>query len=174
METTSNNQDIYDKLLAEAKTLTNTHKLRDLRDSITSHIHSLENAAVQAKTPQYVAKYEGKFIVMFGRHYTMMSSSINPRVMNIMKVDSVSAGTSGTLYLSGDLVNIQLNEDIAGSLDHISQSVKITCGHEDRKIVQPEDIDKVLPYSEVQAYFKDAQNAVTNIFGIWDKKEEEK
>ena len=28
METTSNNQDIYDKLLAEAKTLTDTHKLR--------------------------------------------------------------------------------------------------------------------------------------------------
>ena len=76
--------------------------------------------------------------------------------------------------MSGDLVNIQLNEDIAGSLNHISQSVKITCGHEDRKIVQPNDIDKVLPYEEVKEYFKDAQNVVTSIFSIWDKKEEEK
>lgn len=174
METTSNNQDIYDKLLAEAKTLTNTRKLRDLRDALTSHIHAVENAAVEAKTPQYVAKYEGKFIVMFGRHYTMMSSTINPRVMNIMKVDSVSAGISGTLYLSGDLVNIQINEETAGSLDNVTQSLMIRYGHQDRKIVQPNDIDKVLPYEEVKEYFKDAQNVVTSIFSIWDKKEEEK
>ena len=133
----------------------NESELRELRQCADSRLQTVKNEHAASKREDYVAKYKGKYILIYGKHYTRISSFDNFHQMTIVLVEDVLSVSYDFMYVSGKRLEIDyscnpfdtrltdINKDKTGN-------VKITNSNEEDYRIDFNEIRSVIDSAKVE------------------------
>lgn len=146
--------------------------LRHLRDCVDSHLSTVKFRNSDARKANCIALYEGKTILMYGHHPSMMYSIDNPRDIRIIHVLQIHDELSGTFTASTRMLQIEYNsETYVGDDNFLSGggSVTIKTSVNENMYIDIKNIKKVLTEDEIKAFVDNARKQVQSATDNWDK-----
>ena len=135
-------------------TCNSENELRELRECADIRLQTVKREHAASKREDYTAKYKGKYILMYGKHYTRMSSFDNFHKTTIVLVEDILSVNYGFMMVKGKLLEIDytscpyddritdINKDNTGN-------VKITNTNEDEYRIELHEISEVIDAAKV-------------------------
>ena len=145
--------------------------LRHLRDCVDSHLSKVKFRNADARKADCIAKYEGKTILVYGHHMSMLYSIDNPRDIRIIHVLQIHEELSGTFTASTRMLQIEYNSETYISDDNFFSgggSVSINTSVNDNMYIDIKDIKKVLTKDEIKTFIDNARTLVKSATDNWD------
>lgn len=146
--------------------------LRQLRSCVDSRLTTVKFRNSDARKANCIALYEGKTLLVYGHHPSMMYSIENPRDIRIIHVLQIHDELSGTFTASTRMLQIEYNsETYIGDENFLSGggSVTIKTSVNDNMYIDIKDIKKVLTEDEIKTFVDDARKHVKSVTDNWDK-----
>lgn len=143
----------------------NENELRELRQCADSRLQTVKQEHAVSKREDFVTKYKGKYILMYGKNYTRISSFDNFHKTTIVLVEDVKSVSYDFMYVSGKRLEIDyscttydarlvdINEDNTGN-------VKITNSTEEDYRIDFHEISAIVDSAKVEEI---KQKALTNV-----------
>ena len=145
--------------------------LRQLRECVNSRLTTVKFRNSDARKANCIALYEGKTLLVYGHHPSMMYSIENPRDIRIIHVLKIHDELSGTFTASTRMLQIEYNSDTYfGDGDFLSGggSVTIKTSVNENQYIDFKDIKKVLTEDEIKTFVDDARKHVKSVTEKWD------
>lgn len=145
--------------------------LRHLRDCVDSHLSTVKFRNADARKANCITLYEGKTILMYGHHLSMMYSIDNPRDIRIVHVLQIHDELSGTFTASTRMLQIEYNsETYIGDETFLSGggAITIKTSVNENMYIDVKDIKKVLTKNEIKAFINNARTLVKSATDNWD------
>lgn len=145
--------------------------LRQLRSCVDSRLTTVKFRNSDARKANCIALYEGKTLLVYGHHPSMIYSIENPRDIRIIHVIQIHDELSGTFTASTRMLQIEYNSDTYfGDNNFLSGggSVTIKTSVNENQYIDIKDIKKVLTEDEIKAFIDDARKNVKAVTEKWD------
>jgi len=143
----------------------NENELRELRQCADSRLQTVKQEHAVSKRDDFVTKYKGKYIFMYGKNYTRISSFDNFHKTTIVLVEDVLSVSYDFMYVCGKRLEIDyscttydarladINADNTGN-------VKITNSNEENYRIDFSEISAIVDSAKVEEI---KQKALTNV-----------
>jgi hypothetical protein len=150
----------------------NENELRELRQCADSRLQTVKQEHAVSKREDFVTKYKGKYILMYGKHYTRISSFDNFHKTTIVLVEDVKSVSYDFMYVSGKRLEIDyscnpydarltdINEDNTGN-------VKITNSEEEDYRIDFNEISAIIDSAKVEEIKKKTLENVGKLLEGW-------
>lgn len=148
------------------------NELRELRQCADSRLQTVKHEHSASKREDYVAKYKGKYILIYGKHYTRISSFDNFHKMTIVLVEDILSVSYDFMMVSGKRLEIDyscnpydarltdINKDNTGN-------VKITNSTEENYRIDVSEISAVIDSAKVEEIKKKTLENVGKLLEGW-------
>ncbi len=147
------------------ETCNSERELRELRQCADDRLQTVKHEHAVSKREDYAAKYKGKYILIYGKHYNRIHSFDNFHKTTIVLVEDILSVSYDFMMVSGKCLEIDyscnpydarltdINEDNTGN-------VKITNSNEDDYRIDLNDISAVIDSAKVEEI---KQKTLTNV-----------
>lgn len=150
----------------------NENELRELRQCADSRLQTVKHEHSVSKREDYAAKYKGKYILIYGKHYTRISSFDNFHKTTIVLVEDILSVSYDFMMVKGKRLEIDyticpyddritdINKDNTGN-------VKITNSNELYYRIDLNDISAVIDSAKVEEITKKTLANVGKLLEGW-------
>lgn len=154
------------------ETCDNENELRDLRQCADSRLQTVKQEHAVSKRDDFVTKYKGKYILIYGKHYTRMSSFDNFHKTTIVLVEDILSVSYDCMSVSGKRLEIDytcspydsrpndINQDNTGN-------VKITNSTEEGYRISLNEISDVIDAAKVEEIKQQTFANVSKLLEGW-------
>mgnify|MGYP007013904074 CR=1 FL=1 len=157
------------------ETCNNETELRELRECADSRLQTVKHDHAVSKREDYVAKYKGKYILIYGKHYTRISlfdNIDNVHKTTIVLVKDILSVSYNFMCVSGKRLEIDygcnpydarltdINKDNTGN-------VKITNANEEDYRIDFNEISKVIAAAKVEEIMQKTLANVGKLLEGW-------
>jgi hypothetical protein len=160
-------QELKDKI----KTITDENSLRSLREFSDRCLQEAKEKKAQVSKSEFEAKYKDKYLVIYGRHVTMMSSVPNKNDIKIVHVLGIDFKGHGFFRCHAKIVHITFNDEWK-RVAHLTSdwgSSYISYSEDEQFDIHESDIDEVYDdNTEIKKLIKLAKDDFNDIIDTWD------
>jgi hypothetical protein len=147
-------------------------ELRELRECADSRLQTVKHEHAVSKREDYVAKYKGKYILIYGKHYTRISSFDNFHKTTIVLVEDISSVSYDFMCVSGKRLEIDYScNPYDARLNDINKdntgNVKITNTNEEEYRIDFNEISAVIDFAKVEEIKKKTLENVGKLLEGW-------
>jgi hypothetical protein len=147
--------------------------LRELRQTADSRLQKVKRHNTERYLAKYKELYEGKTVLIYGRHYAKMYSIQNPLDIQIVHVLSISEAMDDRFIASTRTLHIVYQDALNTVNFGNASSISIKQETDDHNYISKSDIDHVLTEQEIKDFIECAKKQSLSIADTWDSEKPE-
>lgn len=142
--------------------------LRELRQTADSRLQKVKRHNTERYMANYKELYEGKTVLIYGKHYAKMYSVQNPLDIKIVHITSISEAMDDRFVASTRTLHI-VYQDALNTINFGNAiSISIKQETDDNNYISKSDIDHVLTEQEITDFIECAKKRTLTIADTWN------
>ena len=145
-------------------------QLRDIREFADLHVQLAKEAEALANSAELEAKYRGKYLIMYGRHVSMMMSTQNKNDIRIVHVLDIKFKGHGFFRCHARVIHIKFNDEWK-QISHLTSdwgSSYISYTDDKQYDIHENDIDEIVDKGRAEELVRRAKEDYMKIANRWD------